>query len=139
MIISLILRFMLHNFQLLIAFRANYSSLENIAWNLRCKIIIVQSSPFLRRLMEVGQNEKKEYGKGGIKKRRDRIEEQEIRKFIFDMFYFLITLKQDMSQICIVSVLSAHFSEDFRCSCKFSMTDSTLFFCQFKGLKYLLK
>lgn len=35
--------------------------------------------------MEVGQNEKKEYGKGGIKKRRDRIEEQEIRKFIFDV------------------------------------------------------
>ena len=89
--------------------------------------------------MEVGQNEKKEYGKGGIKKRRDRIEEQEIRTFIFDMFYFLITLKQDMSKICIVSVLSAHFSEDFRCSCKLSMTDSALLFCQFKGLKYLLK
>ena len=46
--------------------------------------------------MDIGQNEKKEYGKGGIKKRRDRIEEEGIRKFIFDMFYFLITLKQEI-------------------------------------------
>ena len=49
---------------------------------------MVQSSPFLRRLMDIGQNEKREYGKRGIKKRRDRIEEEGIRKFIFDLLDF---------------------------------------------------
>lgn len=38
--------------------------------------------------MDIGQNEKKEYGKRGIKKKRDHIEEEGMRKFIFDMLYF---------------------------------------------------
>ena len=51
--------------------------------------------------MEVGHNEKKEYGKGGIKKRRDRIEEQEIRNLFLICFTFLLLL----SRICPRSVL----------------------------------